>query len=224
VGAWKELLGDRRAHLVWTDPPYGVAYVGKTKAALTIQNDDLPDLQFRLFLEAAFRLALDHTLPGGAWYVASPSGPKSLQFALVLHELGVWRQTLQWVKNTFVLGHADYHYRNEQLFYGWRPGGSHYFVRDRTQDSVWHHRKPARNAVHPTMKPVGLVGRAILNSSRPGDLVVDPFAGSGTTLEAAHRHGRIAYLIEKDPAYCDVIRDRWDRLEALAGDRACVPA
>ena len=122
--------------LVWTDPPYGVDYVGKTKAALRIANDDLGEDATRRLVAAALRLA--PLRPGGTFYVAAPSGPLHLEFLLALRaaELTV-RQTLVWVKDRFVLGHSDYHLRHEAILYGWRDGASHYFVADRTQDSVW---------------------------------------------------------------------------------------
>lgn len=214
---WDLLLGGAKADLVWTDPPYGVAYVGKTKSALTIENDDLDLEELGGFLRDALSLAEAHTRPGGSWYVAAPSGVPFLAFGEVLNELGIWRQTLAWVKHTFALGRSDYHWRHESIFYGWKPGAAHYFVDDRKQDTVWEFDKPHRNADHPTMKPVELVQRAVRNSSKAGQLVVDCFGGSGTTLIAAAKEGRRAFLVEKDPGYCDVIRTRWDRFLAKAG-------
>jgi DNA modification methylase len=147
---------------------------------------------------------------GAACYVAAPARPLHSIFANVLKELGVWRQTLNWVKDSLVLGRSDYHYRHEPIFYGWKEGAAHYFVDDRTQDTVWEIPRPRRSNEHPTMKPVALVERAITNSSRPGNIVCDPFGGSGTTLIAAEATGRAARLLELSPQYVDVIVKRWE--------------
>lgn len=212
---WTALLGDERAQCVWTDPPYGVSYVGKTADALTIQNDSLTPEQLRALLDAAFGHALAFG-PGAAWYVAAPAGPLHLVFANLLRELGVYRQQLIWVKDHFVLGRSDYHYRHEPLFYGYAPGvegrrgrGGDGWHGDHAQDSVWEIPRPSRSEDHPTMKPVALVERALGNSTGRGHVVVDMFGGSGTTLLAAEMTGRLARLIELDPVYCDVIARRW---------------
>jgi DNA modification methylase len=213
------LVGDDQVDLVWTDPPYGLAYRGKTKRALTIVNDDLGPDGTRALVAAALRLA--PLRPGGAFYVAAPSGPElHLAFLLALEDAGFRaHQTLCWVKDRFCLGHADYHARHENILYGWREGRAHYFVKDRTQDTVWEIDRPARSTVHPTMKPVDLVARAIRNSSTPGQLVYDPFAGSGTTLIAAEQTGRRCRAMELDPRYAQVILERWGALSGVAAER-----
>lgn len=216
------VMGGRLADIVWTDPPYGVAYVGKTKDALTIENDALDKNGLREFLDAAFSNGLAACRPGASWYVAAPAGPLHWTFADLLLKAGVYRQAIIWMKDAFVLGHSDYHYRHEPIFYGWKPGAPHYFVDDRTQDSVWEIPRPKRSADHPTMKPVELVARALRNSSRTGDLVFEPFGGSGTTLIAAEQTGRVAAVIEKSPQYCDVIVKRWEALTGKAAARAQV--
>ena len=131
----------------------------------------------------------------------------------------MWRQSLNWVKNTFALGRSDYHYRHEPIFYGWKEGAAHYFVDDRTQDTILEFDKPSRNAEHPTMKPVALVERCIENSSQPGERVLDLFGGSGSTLIAAEKTGRIAHLMELDPIYCDVIVTRWEQATGKKAER-----
>jgi site-specific DNA-methyltransferase (adenine-specific) len=138
-------------------------------------------------------------------------------FGQVLLDLEVWRQTLVWVKDVFVLGRSDYHYRHEPIFYGWKQGAAHYFVDDRTQDTIWEIPRPRRSTEHPTMKPVALVERAIRNSSKAGEIVLEPFGGSGTTLLATEATKRRCRCIELDPRYCDVIVNRW---EAFSGKRA----
>ena len=205
----KLLLGEK-ARLVWTDPPYGVAYEGKTKDKLTIANDALSLDALTDFLRGALTATKARTVEGALWYVAAPHGPMGHAFGIVLLELEVWKHSLVWVKDRFAIGRADYHYRHEAIFYGWTPGAARLHpVPDRTQDTVWEFPKPSRNADHPTMKPVGLVARALENSSAHGDLVLDPFGGSGSTLIAAEQTGRAARLIELDPKYVDVICRRW---------------
>jgi len=219
---WGALLGDERLRMVWSDPPYGVKQStdhlrewdgGKKRPrkAHGIINDDLDTDGLRQLLEGSLGMAAAHCKNGAAWYVAAPAGPLLLQFASALHDLGIWRQTLEWVKDSFVLGRQDYHARQEPIFYGWVPGAAHYFIDDRTQDTVHECPRPRKSEEHPTMKPVPLVARHIRNSSKTGWLVGDPFAGSGTTLIACAETGRVARCIELDPRYCDVIRRRWTR-------------
>lgn len=218
---WAALMGEDRAQCVWTDPPYGVAIVGgshaltpderRARGGKEIENDDLSEEDLLALLRASLGEAARHSAPGAAWYVAAPAGPLNYLFATVLREMSVWRWTLQWVKDRFVLGRADYHHRHEPIFYGWVPGAAHYFVPDRTQDTVLEFARPGASKDHPTMKPVALVARCIENSSKPGWIVADPFGGSGTTLMASAQLGRRARLIELDPRYCDVIRRRWTR-------------
>ena len=210
------LLAGDEASMVWTDPPYGVDYVGKTKDALTIVNDGTDLDALELLLRSALSLTMANTVKGSVWHVAAPPGPASLAFSTVLTELGVWRQCYAWVKDVFVLGHSDLHYRHETLYYGWTPGAAHQAPAERTWDTVWEIPRPKRSTEHPTMKPVELVERAVLLSSKAGALVLDPFGGSGTTLLACHRAGRQARLIEKDPRYVDVICRRY---QALSGQK-----
>ena len=204
----ERLMGGEKADMVWTDPPYGVSYVGKTKDALTIENDELDEVELEKFLHIALGLACDHTKQGGVWYVAAPARPLHLAFAKVLHSLRVWRQTLQWVKSSMVLGRSDYHYKNEPIFYGWKPGAAHLWNSDRTQTTVLEFDKPNRNEFHPTMKPLDLVTYCIGNSSNPGEIVLDCFNGSGTTLVASEMTQRCGRSIELDPKYVAVTLER----------------
>ena len=205
------VLDGHRADLVWTDPPYGVAYVGKTEDALEIQNDDLDGEELETFLRETLGNAADATKPGGVWYVAAPAGPNFLPFATVLTELGIWRQTLVWLKDVFVLGRSDFHYKHEAILYGWRPGAAHHEPSDRKQDTVWEVARPKASRDHPTSKPVALVQRAIETSSPSKSLVFDPFLGSGSTLIAAEASGRRCSGLELDPRYVDVIVRRWEQ-------------
>lgn len=206
---WNRLLGDEKADCMWTDPPYGVNYVGKTAAALTIENDDLDSASMDRFLRSVFGCALAGSSPGAGMYVAGPAGPLHLVFGRVLMELGVLRQTLIWVKDQFVMGHSDYHYRHEPIYYGWVPGAPHHVMPDRKQDSVFEFARPRRSEDHPNMKPVGLIEKHITNSTARDALVIDPFAGSGSTVIACHGTSRRAAVIELDPQYADVICRRY---------------
>lgn len=204
--------------VLWTDPPYGVDYEGAN--GLTIMNDapeTLPTLLADSFSTVDRVLA-----SGAAFYVAHPAGPASLTFTQAIHDVG-WHyaQTLIWVKDTPVLGHSDYHYRHEPIAYGWK-GGPHRWFGGRDQHSVFEVARPRRSREHPTMKPVTLVEVGLRNSSTRGDLCLDPFLGSGTTLIAAERLGRRCAGIELDPAYADVAVCRWEhytgQAATLAGD------
>jgi site-specific DNA-methyltransferase (adenine-specific) len=207
-GAVARLTADAPVDLVFVDPPYGVGYIGGTPAHLTIANDGLDADGTRALVADALRLA--PLRPGGAFYVMAPAGPLQLAFLLAIADAGLTlHQTLVWAKDRFVLGHGDYHYRHEPILYGWRDGGRHLFRGDRTQDSVWEIPRPARSELHPTMKPVELVERAIRNSSMPGERVLDMFAGSGTTLIAAERAERTCLAMELDPRYAQVAIERW---------------
>ncbi len=201
------LMDGKVADLVFTDPPYGVDYEGKTADALKIQNDLKGDLE--PLLRGAFGEALRVCREGAGWYVCAPSGVQFHAFAGVLKDLGIWRQTLAWVKDSMVLGHSDYHYRHESIFYGWKPGAAHHPPPDRAQTTVWEFPRPKASREHPTMKPVALVGLAIANSTQRGDLVLDPFLGSGSTLMAAHEIGRRCYGLEVSGSYTDVIVKRF---------------
>jgi len=194
-----------------------VSYVGKTKDALTIENDTLNLAELEEFLRSAFNAIFTATKPGACWYVAAPSGNIFQSFSIPLSELDVWRHTLVWVKDTLVMGRADYHYKHESIFYGWTPGAAHQTPPDRKQDTVWEIPRPKANREHPTMKPIELIVRAINNSSRANDLVLDSFGGSGSTLIACEQTHRKARLIELDPKYCDVIVKRW---ETITGQKA----
>ena len=210
VDAYQKLLGEEMVDLVWTDPPYGVSYVGQ--GGMTIENDNLDIGALEEFLRESFNAMITFTKPGACWYVAAPSGNLFQAFSIPLSELEVWRHTLVWVKDALVMGRADYHYRHESIFYGWTPGAAHQEPPDRKQDSVWEVPRPRSNKEHPTMKPIELITRAINNSSRANDIVLDPFAGSGSTLIGADQTRRRARVMEIDPKYCDVIIARWERI------------
>lgn len=217
AGDVARLMDGALADCVWTDPPYGVAYVGKTKDALTIENDGVGA---DALVTDTFTAILSAAVPGAPFYCSGPPGPKSLGFALALVASG-WRihEELVWVKDVFVLGHSDYHYRHEPIFYGYAPGagrpgrGKHEGTRwfgDHSQSTVFEVPRPKRSEEHPTMKPVELVAGCLINSTPSGGLVLEPFSGSGTTIIAAEQLGRRCYGMEIDPRYVAVAIKRWE--------------
>lgn len=207
-------FGQRRADCIWTDPPYGVDYVGKTEDALTIKNDTTSNLE--TLLTGAYTTSIKVSRPGAPVYIAH-ADTQRVTFQTCAEEAGlVFRENLIWVKNTLVLGHSDYHYKHEPILYGFTPGGNGRLGRggarwfgDDSQTTVFEIDKPARNAEHPTMKPVALIQAMIKNSCPPGGTILDCFAGSGSTLIAAYGLGMNALLVEYDPRYADVICRRW---------------
>lgn len=200
------VMGGDIAAWCWTDPPYGVEYVGKTADALAIENDGAADLP--ALLRGSFAGVNAALCDGAPIYVAHPPGALSYEFATAWKSIGWrWHQTLVWAKQTFVLGHADYHYQHEPILYGWK-GKNRRWYGGRDKRSVLAHDKPARNGEHPTMKPVSLVADCLQNSSQRGDVGYEPFSGSGTTLVAAEQTGRLCRAIELAPKYVAVALER----------------
>ena len=260
----KALLDGAEADLVITDPPYNVDYDEKEKMLAEnfrvcrrvkenkqtgIDNDKMSDAAFTEFLQRAFANLKASLKPGGAFYIwhAATTAP---EFIKGLEAAGLEvRQTLIWVKNNFVIGRQDYHWKHEPCLYGWKEGAAHYFINDRTQDtlirddrpnldkikredaikllreifeaqepcSVIYEKMPHKVDLHPTMKPVELFARLIRNSSRPGEMVLDLFGGSGTAIIAAEQLGRTAYVMEYAPKYADCIIKRF---EEFTGEKA----
>ncbi|MDY0373681.1 MAG: DNA modification methylase [Candidatus Izemoplasmatales bacterium] len=201
-----KLIQDEKVDLTFTDPPYNVDYEG---TAGKIMNDKMEDNTFYLFLFQAFKNIFDHTKPGGAIYVCH-ADTEGINFRTAFKNAGFkLAECLVWVKNALVLGRQDYHWRHEPILYGWREGAAHYFIDDRTQDTIWEYNKPKRNEEHPTMKPLELCGRAIANSSRVGEIVLDLFGGSGSTLISSDQLQRKARLMELDERFVDVIVKRY---------------
>jgi DNA modification methylase len=206
----KRLMGGKKATMMFTDPPWNVA-IGKDsnprhRQREGLKNDDLSGADFQAFLEG-FIAAAGPAVTGDVYCVLGASEWPRLD--ATLRAAGFhWSATIIWVKDQFVLGRSKYHRRYEPIWYGWANKSS--FGDDRTLDDVWEVPRPKTSEDHPTMKPVELVQRAIENSSRKGDLVLDPFGGSGTTMIAAEMTGRASRLMELDPGYCDVIVQRWE--------------
>ena len=207
----QKLVAGQKADLLITDPPYNVAYEGGTKDKLTIMNDSMEDDSFRQFLRDAFAAANEVMKPGAVFYIWHADS-EGYNFRGACYDVG-WkvRECLIWKKNSLVLGRQDYQWSHEPCLYGWKEG-THLWASDRKQSTVIEFDKPLRNDVHPTMKPVGLFDYQIKNNTKAGDLVLDLFGGSGTTIVACEQNGRNACLMELDPRYVDVIITRWQEL------------
>lgn len=235
--AYHKLMNGKKADMMWTDPPYGVSYVGKTAESLTIDNDGAAGLQD--LLTAAFAQTVQHSKPGAPAYVAHADTARTT-FESTMRAAGYEiRQNLIWVKNTMVLGHSDYHYKHEPILeaetppetivepgkaekghepvlYGFTAGGKGRLGRGgkrwygmNNATTVFEIPKPPANRDHPTMKPVALILAMLANSARPGHIILDVFGGSGSTMIAAEQHGAAGYIMELDPHYCDVIATRY---------------
>jgi DNA modification methylase len=212
----RRLMAGAKADMVLTDPPYGLSYVGKTKDALKVENDELDESSLTKLVCDAFDSAEKNCRAGAYWYATVPAGPLQNLFADDWKRRGILRQMMVWVKDSMVLGHSEYHYQHEPILFGWIPGDRHKNS-DRTRTSVWKYDRPKASREHPTMKPVDMWAQAVTDGSRSGEVVYDPFLGSGTTLIAAEQLGRKCYGMEISPAYCDVIVQRW---ETLTGKKA----
>jgi site-specific DNA-methyltransferase (adenine-specific) len=205
----EKLVSGRQADMWLTDPPYNVAYEGGTKEKLTIQNDSMADDTFRQFLRDAY-VAADVAMKPGAVFYIWHADSEGYNFRGAAQDAG-WRvrQCLIWKKSSLVMGRQDYHWKHEPCLYGWKEGAGHLWAADRKQTTILEFDKPSRNGEHPTMKPVALFEYQMLNNTKGGDLVLDSFGGSGTTLIAAEKNGRHSCLMELDPKYVDVIIKRW---------------
>ncbi|MGD1097430.1 MAG: site-specific DNA-methyltransferase [Bryobacteraceae bacterium] len=202
-------MGNDAADLVFTDPPFNVGYEGYTEDKLKIKGDRMSDGEFKRFLAAAFHLCRTVVKSGASMFVYhSSSWQREFQNALKAAGFEVRNQII-WAKNTFAWGFGRYKFQHEPLFYCHVASEKDPWYGDKSQSTPWQENKPAANRLHPTMKPVELVERALLNSSKAGDLVADLFGGSGSTLIACKRRRRKARVMELDPRYCDVIIQRF---------------
>ena len=215
----EKLMDGAKADLLFTDPPYGVSYENKTKEVLKsknytkIANDDLKLEDFKLFLEDVFKNAYVSLKETASYYVFSCQGGDQEMMMMMMRECGMpCRHQLIWVKDApvFSMGRLDYDYKHEPILYGWIK--KHNFQRKGEQDkSVWEYARTA-NKLHPTMKPIELICNALNNSTVKGELILDLFGGSGSTLIACEQLDRKCYMMELDPKYCDVILQRWENL------------
>lgn len=250
AGDMKELIDGEKIDLYVTDPPYNVAYEGKTEEAMTIKNDSMDDASFRQFLRDAFSVADQHLKPGGAFYIWHADS-EGLNFRAAVKETGwLLKQNLVWVKNSIVLGRQDYQWKHEPCLYGWKDGASHYFVDNRalstvieedednlkemtkgelisyiktmqenSPTSIFYEDKPVRSDIHPTMKPLKLIARCVLNSSKKGERVLDSFNGGGSTLMVCEKTERIYYGMELDPIYVECTIKRWEEETGLKAEK-----
>lgn len=219
---YKALLGEELADMTVTDPPYNVNYANTAKDKMRgtnrpILNDNMGD-GFAGFLLLACQNILAVTK--GAVYIAMSSSELDTLQSAFRAAGGKWSTFVIWAKNTFTMGRADYQRQYEPILYGWKDGAQHYWCGARDQGDVWQIKKPHKNDLHPTMKPVELMERAVRNSSKTRDIVLDPFGGSGTTLIACEKSGRRARLMELDPKYVDVIIKRWQLFSGHEARRA----
>lgn len=221
--AVEKVLAGGLADMAFTDPPYNVNYGATMKDKLrgkrrAIRNDNLGD-GFEQFLRDTCANLLAVTK--GAIYVCMSSSELHTLHRAFTESGGHWSTFVIWAKNTFTMGRSDYQRQYEPILYGWKEGVDHFWCGARDQGDVWLVKKPVSNDLHPTMKPVELVERAVRNSSKSRDTVLDPFGGSGSTMIACERAGRQARLIELEPKYCDVIVRRW---QEYAGKTATLEA
>ena len=219
---YKALLGEELADMTVTDPPYNVNYANTAKDKMRgtnrpILNDNMGD-GFAGFLLLACQNILAVTK--GAVYIAMSSSELDTLQSAFRAAGGKWSTFVIWAKNTFTMGRADYQRQYEPILYGWKDGAQHYWCGARDQGDVWQIKKPHKNDLHPTMKPVELMERAVRNSSKTRDIVLDPFGGSGTTLIACEKSGRRARLMELDSKYVDVIIKRWQLFSGHEANRA----
>ena len=210
------LLDGNKADMIFTDPPYNVNYEGSD--GQSIQNDNMGNEEFYNFLLSVYKNMFNSIKDGGSIYVCHADS-EGLNFRKAFIDAGFkLAQCLIWVKNSFTMGRQDYQWQHEPILYGWKPGAGHYFVDDRSLSTVWFYDKPKHNDLHPTMKPLELVGQGINNGSLVGQLVLDLFGGSGSTLIASEQANRTNYSMELDEKYADVIVKRYIRFKGTTDD------
>ena len=195
------LMNGRTADMILTDPPYNVNYEGGGEGKLTIQNDSMENDLFLRFLRSVFNVMFAIIKPGGSFYVFHADS-EGENFRRAIREAGFKiTQCCIWVKDSLVMGRQDYQWQHEPCLYGWKPGAAHFWNADRKQTTIWNFDKPKANRIHPTMKPIALMAYPITNSTKNGDIVVDLFSGSGSTIMACQQTDRIGYGMEIDPKY-----------------------
>ena len=222
IDALEKLCNNQLVDMWLTDPPYNVAVVGGNRAdspeermrkgGKVIENDSMSDEDFRQFLKDCY-IAADSVMKQGAAFYIWHADSEGYNFRGAAIDMG-WkvRQCLIWNKSSLVMSRQDYHWKHEPCLYGWKEGAGHLWASDRKQTTILNFDRPGRNGDHPTMKPVELFEYCLMNNTKGGDIVLDSFGGSGTTMIACEKSGRTGYLMELDPKYCDVIINRWQTL------------
>lgn len=220
---YERLFDGKVADLLWTDPPYGVSYSEKnaflnavapaSRIQTPIENDSKTTPEMGEFWLKVFTLCFEFCKSGAAYYVTGPQGGDLSMMMMMMMQKSGWllKHVLIWAKNNHVLGRCDYHYKHEPILYGWKPGAGHYWAGGHSETSLWDIDKPHKSELHPTMKPIELYEKGIINSSRRGDVVFDPFSGSGTNIIACEKTGRKSYAIEMSEAYVQVGIERWEK-------------
>lgn len=212
------LMGDEKAHLIWTDPPWNVNYGAVDEGnqqgykVRTIMNDHMNEGQWDEFVGQFCKTLKDYSEPGAPIYLVM-SAQEWPVIDRNLREVGFhWSSTVIWAKDRLVLSRKDYHTQYEPIWYGWNADAARLaVVEDRKQSDLWEIERPSRSELHPTMKPIELVQKSLVNSSKPGNIVLDSFGGSGSTLIACEQTNRKCRMVELDPQYCDVIIARWEK-------------
>ena len=210
IDAVEKLMDGQLADQLVTDPPYNIAYEGGSKKRDQIKNDEMADEEFRQFLKDVY-IAADAVMKAGAVFYIWHADTEGYNFRGAARDMG-WRirQTLIWNKDNSAFGRSDYHWKHEPCLYGWKEGAAHLWATDRKQTTVIQCKRPSKSDLHPTMKPVELMEYQILNNTKGSDIVLDLFGGSGSTLIACEKTGRVNRSMELDPKYCDVIVKRWE--------------
>lgn len=203
----ERLMAGKQVDLAWTDPPYNVNY--ESADGKSIMNDSMDDVKFQTFLTDAFLCMFAIMKQGASYYIAHADSEGFNFRAAVKNCKELVKQCLIWKKSSLVMGRQDYQWMHEPILYGWKAGASHHWYSDRKQTTILEFDKPRENKVHPTMKPIALIEYMLNNSSKPGDFVYDPFGGSGSTLIACQKSGRVCFTQELDPRYVDVIAKRF---------------
>lgn len=237
----EQLMAGSKADMVWTDPPYNVDYEGTAGKIKNDNMSAQQFWTFIQAVVKSMAHALKAGGVFYVAHAEGNEMSSYLRRALLESKILLPKQCLIWVKNAPVLGRQDYNWKHEPILYGWKEGAAHFFNEDYTQNTVIdddidvrklnkqelldiiknirncipttviRENKPARSELHPTQKPVDLIARNIISSSRPAEIVLDLFGGSGSTLIAAEKNSRRAYLMEFDPKFCDVIVERWEQ-------------
>lgn len=206
---YEKLMEGKKANLCVTDPPYNVNYTAGSENERKIKNDNMEDKNFYEFLLASFKNIFNSLDDGAAAYIFH-ADTEGLNFRKAFKDAGFHLANVCiWAKQSLVLGRSDYQWQHEPILYGWKPTGKHRWYADRKQTTIWNFDRPTKSELHPTMKPVPLVAYPIQNSSMSNCIVLEPFAGSGSTLIACEQLGRICYAIELDEKYADVIVKRY---------------